>query len=81
MQKVIEDFNKKGLTTELFKQGFISGIGWSFGVTVGFVIISSIIVVILQGLGGLPLIGSFIANIVQETQAQLLIRTPIFPNY
>jgi hypothetical protein len=62
---------------ELFKEGFISGIGWAFGVTVGFVIISSILVIILQMLGGLPLVGSWIAGIVKATQDQLLKRTPI----
>lgn len=78
MQKTIEDAHKKVTNTELLKRGFYSGIGWAFGVTVGFVIVSSIIVMILQNLGGLPLIGGWIADIVEETQAQLIRRTPIF---
>lgn len=63
---------------ELLKEGFFAGIGWAFGVTIGFVIISTLIVLILRHLGGLPVIGSWIADIVEETQNQLLRRTPVF---
>ncbi|OGM22001.1 hypothetical protein A2863_03200 [Candidatus Woesebacteria bacterium RIFCSPHIGHO2_01_FULL_38_9b] len=63
---------------ELLKEGFFAGIGWAAGVTVGFVIISTIIVYLLNSLGGLPLIGGWIANIVEETQQQLIRRTPLF---
>ncbi len=62
-----EDFSIKGL----FKDGFISGFGWSFGVTVGFVVISIVVVNALKLLGGLPVVGGFIANVVDATQAQL----------
>lgn len=64
---------------ELLKEGVVAGIGWAFGVTVGFVIISSILVVILKLLGGLPYIGGWIAAIVEATQEQLLKRTPGLP--
>ena len=64
---------------ELLKEGFFAGIGWAIGVTVGFVIVSSLIVFILNMLGGLPLIGGIIASIVQATQEQLLKRTLIIP--
>ncbi len=63
-----------------FKDGFFQGFGWSFGATIGFVIVSTILVIVLQSLGGLPLIGKWIAGIVQETQAQLSRRNPILPN-
>ena len=62
---------------ELFKEGMVAGIGWAIGVTIGFVIISTILVFVLQQLGGLPIIGTWIAPIVEETQSQLLKRTPI----
>lgn len=58
-----------------FKQGFISGLGWSFGVTVGFAIISTILVLVLSTLGGLPLIGDWIASIVEATNNSLLKRS------
>lgn len=63
---------------ELLKEGFFAGIGWAFGVTIGFVLISTLIVLVLRRLGGLPIIGSWIADIVEETQNQLLRRTPVF---
>lgn len=65
---------------ELLKEGFYAGLGWAFGVTIGFVIISTLIVSILNALGGLPLIGSWIAAVVETTQQQLLKRTPFTPH-
>lgn len=61
----------------LFKEGFFGGLGWAFGVTVGFVLVSTILVIVLRSLGGLPLIGGFIASIVESTNASLINRTPI----
>ncbi len=65
----------------LFKQGLVSGIGWAFGVTVGFVLISSLMVFVLGRLGGLPLIGDWLASVVDATLAQLSLRTPNLPSY
>ncbi len=77
MKKNEKTKDKKYTSIELFKSGFIAGFGWSFGVTVGFVIVSTVIVIVLRSLGGLPVIGGFIANIVQETQTQLIRRNVI----
>ncbi|MBU0572238.1 hypothetical protein KKE18_00965 [Patescibacteria group bacterium] len=65
--------------SNLFKEGLIRGIGWAFGVTIGFVIISTILVIILRSLGGLPVIGDWIASVVEATLSQLAKRTPVFP--
>lgn len=74
-KKIQDEVTKKGFSVwEMFKDGFISGLGWSFGVTVGFVIISTIVIQILKSLGGLPLVGDFMANIVQATQQQLILK-------
>ncbi len=54
-----------------FKRGFITGIGTAFGATVGFAIVSTVIIFILNQLGGLPLVGNWIANIVKVTQGAL----------
>jgi len=62
------------------KEGFFRGIGWSFGVTFGFVLISFLLVYLLKSLGGLPLVGNFIADIVISTENQLVKRTPVFEN-
>ena len=66
--------------TELLRRGFYSGVGWAFGATVGFVIVSTILVFTLQLAGGLPVVGNFFASLVQATIEQLSKRTPIFPN-
>jgi len=54
--------------------GFWKGVGWSFGVTFGFVIISTLIIFVLSKLGGLPVVGGFIADLVEATQESLLRR-------
>jgi hypothetical protein len=64
---------------ELFKEGVMAGLGWAVGATIGFVLISTLLVFVLNLLGGLPIIGSLIASIIQSTQEQLLKRTPIIP--
>ena len=64
---------------KLFRDGLVSGIGWAFGVTIGFVLISTLLVLLLQKLGGLPLVGDWIASIVEATQDQLIKRTPLLP--
>ncbi|HBC72248.1 hypothetical protein A2379_00225 [Candidatus Amesbacteria bacterium RIFOXYB1_FULL_47_13] len=60
----------------LIRDGFLRGIGWAFGVTLGFVAVSTTLVILLKSAGGLPLIGSWIADIVETTQAQLSKRNP-----
>jgi hypothetical protein len=79
MRKVVEGIHKPMSKLELLKRGFYSGVGWSFGATLGFALVSTILIVILRQLGGIPLIGSFFATIVEATLKQLSIRTPIFP--
>jgi len=66
---------------ELLKEGFFAGLGWAFGVTIGFVILSTLLVLFLKFLGGLPLIGNWIADIIEVTQEQLIRRTPLIRNY
>jgi len=63
----------------LFNQGFIAGIGWAFGVTIGFILVSTLLAFILSRLGGLPLIGDWIASVVTATLNQLSFRTPGLP--
>ena len=76
MREIVDKIHGTSSKRELLKRGFYSGIGWAVGVTVGFVIISSILVIVLQKLGGIPLIGSWLASIVDATQSQLIKRTP-----
>lgn len=48
-----------------FARGFLSGLGWAFGATIGFAIIFGIITFILAQLGALPLIGQFFSDLNQ----------------
>ena len=78
-RQVIEKFmSKKDSYWVVFKHSIVSGIGWSLGVTIGFLLLSSVIVYGLRQLGGLPLVGTWIANVVEVTQSQLESRTPVF---
>ena len=60
-----------------FKLSFIKGVGWAFGITVGFVLVSSLFLSILGRAGGLPLIGEWIADAVQSANQALEITNPI----
>ena len=57
-----------------FLQGFVGGIGWGLGASIGLVIIFWILGWVFSLLGGLPLIGNFIADIVSATQEALKLR-------
>lgn len=52
---------------------FLGGVARGLGIAVGFTILGAVLMVILQGLAAqnLPVIGSFIAEIVRIVQTQL----------
>ena len=75
MKQSVEEHDKK----RMFLRGIIAGIGWAFGVTIGFVIVSTLLVFLLNNAGGMPLIGDWIAGIVESTIEQLSKRTPVAP--
>jgi len=60
----------------LFRKNIWSGFAWAIGVTIGFAFISTVLVFALSQAGGIPVIGNFIANIVEATQHSLLRRSP-----
>jgi hypothetical protein len=79
MKKLVEKANEQRKSIkELLRTGFFSGIGWAFGATVGFAIVSTLLVAVLRSAGGLPFVGGIIASIVQATLDQLVKNTPIF---
>lgn len=65
---------------DVFRQGIMGGIGWAFGVTIGLILISFIFGIILRNVGGFPLIGSVVADIVENTQAELNRKNPLLQN-
>lgn len=78
MKKIIQDPSEYFSKKELLRRGFFSGVGWALGVTIGFAVFSTLIIYFLQKLGGLPIIGSWIASIVDATLEQLSNKTPSF---
>ncbi len=75
MKASVEKHKKK----DMFLRGIIAGIGWAIGVTIGFALVSTILVLFFKSLGGLPLIGDFFTSVVESTQQSLPKRTPILP--
>lgn len=53
------------------KTGFLTGLGSAIGLTVGFALVSTLLINVIRLGGGLPLVGSFFASIVSATQASL----------
>lgn len=46
---------------------FLGGIAWSLGVTVGIAILAYILSNVVSAVGGVPLIGDWIARVVEAT--------------
>jgi len=57
--------------------GFVGGIAWAVGASIGLTILVGIISYILRLLGGLPFIGEIVGKIVQYTQEYLNTTTSI----
>ncbi len=49
------------------KEGMVKGIFWSIGVSIGFAIVTTVLVFVLSQAETLPIIGSAIASIVEAT--------------
>ena len=63
--------NGKEKISATFYKGFVGGVGWALGATVGFALVLVILSYVLRVLGGLPIIGEFFATIVDFTQKAL----------
>lgn len=63
-------FKKKEHPTQFFK-GFLGGLGWAVGATLGFAIFVAALTMILNLLGGVPFLGSLLANIIHFTNEAL----------
>lgn len=49
------------------KQNIVNGIFWSIGVSIGFAIVTTLLVFVFSRLEALPVIGNFVASIVEAT--------------
>ena len=79
MREVVDKIHETSSKRELFKRGLFSGVGWAFGATIGFAIVSTLLVFIVSRIGAIPILGGIIARIVEATLLQLSIRTPVIP--
>ncbi|MCI0184195.1 MAG: DUF5665 domain-containing protein [Acidibacillus sp.] len=61
----------------LFYLNFIGGLARGIGIGLGFTLIAALLIVIMQRLAvlNIPLIGSYIADVVRIVQAQLRVPT------
>ncbi|MBL7158934.1 hypothetical protein ISS85_00450 [Candidatus Microgenomates bacterium] len=59
---------------KVFVKNFIAGIAWGIGATIGLSLIFAIITSILKGLGGLPIVGTFFADLIEVTNKALELR-------
>lgn len=63
-----------------FREGFVGGIGWAFGVTLGFIIISALLWFLANRLGGIPYLGEKIQDLVRATSESNVPGSPQIPN-
>ena len=55
----------------IFYKNFIAGLGWMTGVTVGFTVLVAVLRFLFNWIGGLPLIGELLAEIITWTNKAL----------
>lgn len=53
------------------KEGIVKGIFWSIGVSIGFALVTTLLVFVLSQAETLPVIGSAIASVVRATLESL----------
>jgi hypothetical protein len=63
--------NYRDKPMEIFYKSIIAGTGWVLGVTVGFTVLVTIFSFVLSTLGGLPVIGEFVATLVEVTNTAM----------
>jgi len=63
-----------------FLKYFSAGLFWAIGATLGFALFFTILGIILNWLGGLPIIGNFFAHLIEVTNKALEIRKNVLPN-
>lgn len=71
---------EKSKKVSYFKKGIITGIGSAIGLTIGFALVSTLLAFFLKSIGGVPLVGGWIADIVESTQESLVTRSPKLSN-
>ena len=58
----------------IFYKNFIAGTAWALGATVGFALLATVMSFLFGKIGGLPVIGEFVASLVEVTREALIKR-------
>lgn len=56
---------------EQAKQSVVGGIFWSIGVTIGFAVVSVLLITVFSRVDTIPVIGNFVADVVEQTRWSL----------
>ena len=57
--------------------GFVGGIGWAAGASIGFALLITLLSFLFKLLGGVPFLGSFVGQVAQQAQEYLQTTTII----
>ena len=72
-QKIIEkhyiEINRS--SKKNFIMGFLGGVGWAFGATVGTAIVAYLISLLVKRVDIVPIFGQFIADVIKAAQQNL----------
>lgn len=67
-------FTRKVDLRKVFLKNFVAGIAWGIGASIGLSLIFTLSTAILRWVGGLPIVGSFLADVIEATTQALEIR-------
>lgn len=56
-------------TWKVILNNFLGGLAWGFGTVLGATLVVALVVIALTRLGGIPLIGDFLSNILETIQS------------
>jgi hypothetical protein len=63
--------NLQESNSKILYKNFLGGLGWGLGATLGVALVFVLLGYLSRVLGGLPIIGSLIAGIIESTQEAL----------
>ena len=69
--------DQKEKKSSVFFKNFIAGLAWMFGATLGFAIVVTTLGVLFNWIGGLPVIGEWLADVITWTNRALETRTSL----
>lgn len=58
-------------TRKHFITGFMGGVGWAFGATIGTAVVAYIVSLLIRKVDLVPIFGQFIADVIKASQESL----------